>query len=1154
MKYIADFHVHSKYSRATARNLDLENLYVAAQIKGITVVGTGDFTHPAWFSELSEKLVPAEPGLFKLKDSLARDCDVKVPDSCKAPIRFILTAEISNIYKKKDRTRKNHNLIFLPDLEEAKRFNKRLEAVGNIRSDGRPILGLDAKHLLDILISESREGFLVPAHIWTPWFSLLGSKSGFDSIEECFEDLSPEIFAVETGLSSDPAMNRRLSGLDNITLISNSDAHSPFNLGREANRFHTDLSFPAIKKALKTGNPEAFSGTFEFYPEEGKYHFDGHRKCGFCCDPEKSMAYQGLCPVCGKPLTLGVLYRVEELADRKSHEPFKAGQEDVHLVPLPDILSGIFMKGSKSGKIQEAYNHAIEKWGPELGILHDLPIKALESPKVPLLGEAILRMREGRIHLIPGYDGEYGKVEIFTPEERQSLLGQKSLFRGLAESVPLEKESKPAKPEEPVKPESGHPATGQGPRTGNAESSGIPEETKTLLSNAPLDRIASLNEKQQAAVKQRKKPLLIAAGPGTGKTRTITHKIAYLISSGEVLPENILAVTFTNKAALEMKERLSALLKNDGLMPNVCTFHGLCHGILSGRSKKAGARPPVILDDEDQTFMISSAIREAGFHKTPGLSSEKIQSLILRAKQEILSPESDLSKIIPKDLLDPVSRIYGKYRELMEKQEMMDYEDLIFHAVKLLENPDPSAMESLPSYSHVFVDEYQDLNPAQFRIIKALCPIGENLCVIGDPDQSIYGFRGSNPAFFNAFMTDFPGAEKITLDRNYRSCETILKGSLQVIQKNRSRPEETSLHSGIQGIKTLGVICSSTDKSEAVSIGKRIEEMVGGLGFHSMDFGFKQGGFQDRERSFSDFALLYRTQSQGRILADTLMKANIPCRMASRNAMMNQKGLRELISFFRLAEDRGSLMDFQRISGIPGVGLGAKSLDSFRAWFLKTSMTFSQALAHARRFPIASIPPSLQVKLDRFAGMIYKTTERLKHLPVQDKILLLMELPILKPLMSNHPEVTDALAMLVKTASVYGEDGPAFLSDLALKTDVDFYDPRAQCVSLMTLHASKGLEFPVVFICGCEQGLIPFVRHEGAQTDFEEERRLFYVAMTRAKEELYFSWSKKRSFSGKPEIRKLSPFVEEMQDALLRNENGSPSIKKKPDSKQLPLF
>ena len=412
-KFIADLHVHSKFSRATAKNLDFENLYIAAQLKGITVVGTGDFTHPGWFAEIKEKLEPAEEGLFKLKREIARECDKKVPLSCRGKVRFILVSEISNIYKKNNKTRKNHNLVFVPDLNIADKFNSKLDKIGNIKSDGRPILGLDARNLLEILLETSGRSFLIPAHIWTPWFSVLGSKSGFNSIRECFEDLTPHIFAAETGLSSDPPMNWRVSSLDNLTLVSNSDAHSPLKLGREANLFNTNLSYPAIKEAIKTGDRKQFLGTFEFYPEEGKYHLDGHRKCSVCLWPKKTIKNKGICPVCGKPLTVGVLYRVEELADRPKHEKPQKTHPYYSIIPLVNILSEILKVGPGSKKVMNNYNTALNILGPELTILHNLNPKAIDKAGIPLLGEAVKRMRRGEINIFPGYDGEFGRVKIF---------------------------------------------------------------------------------------------------------------------------------------------------------------------------------------------------------------------------------------------------------------------------------------------------------------------------------------------------------------------------------------------------------------------------------------------------------------------------------------------------------------------------------------------------------------------------------------------------------------------------------------------------------------------------------------------------------------------------------------------------------------------
>jgi uncharacterized protein (TIGR00375 family) len=422
MEFIADLHIHSYLSRATAKNLNLEHLNLWAQLKGITAVGTGDFTHPQWFSELSQKLEPAEDGLFSLRPEHAAQTAEMVPTSCRGPVRFILSGEISSIYKKDGKTRKVHNVIFVPKLEVAEKLNRKLDRIGNIASDGRPILGLDCKRLLEIVLETSEDAFLIPAHIWTPWFSVLGSKSGFDSIEECFEDLTPQIFAAETGLSSDPAMNWRVSSLDGLTLVSNSDAHSPGNLGRESNLFDTELSYSAMRDALRSGDPKRFLGTLEYFAEEGKYHFDGHRKCEVRLSPLETMENKGRCPVCGKAVTIGVLYRVEELADRKAGEKPKTSHPYTSLLPLTDVLSEVFQVGPKSKKVvAEAYRVLIERLGPEFEILRRVPLEALEQYGPPLLAEAINRMRSKQVHIAPGYDGEFGIVSLFDEEERSHL-------------------------------------------------------------------------------------------------------------------------------------------------------------------------------------------------------------------------------------------------------------------------------------------------------------------------------------------------------------------------------------------------------------------------------------------------------------------------------------------------------------------------------------------------------------------------------------------------------------------------------------------------------------------------------------------------------------------------------------------------------------
>jgi uncharacterized protein (TIGR00375 family) len=415
MKFIADFHIHSKYSRATSRDMDLENLDKWAKIKGINVLSSGDFTHPVWFENLNSKLVPAEQGLFKLKNSDGQT-------------RFILTTEISCIYSKNGKVRKIHVIIFSPSFKAAEKINDTLGGIGNLKSDGRPILGLDAKELVRIALEASPDCLVVPAHAWTPWFSVFGSKSGFDSIEECFEEYSKHIFAIETGLSSDPAMNWRLSFLDKITLISNSDAHSPRKIGREANVFDTEISYDAIVKAIKDKDPKKFLYTIEFFPEEGKYHYDGHRLCDVSLAPEETKKYNEICPVCGKPLTVGVLNRVNEIADRKEGFLPKNAIPFKRLIPLEEIIADVLGMGTASKAVGFEYQKLIKKLGNEFGILLDIPQKELEKASSAEIAQGIIRVREGRVGILPGYDGVYGKIKIFSDGEKVKPIKQKTLF------------------------------------------------------------------------------------------------------------------------------------------------------------------------------------------------------------------------------------------------------------------------------------------------------------------------------------------------------------------------------------------------------------------------------------------------------------------------------------------------------------------------------------------------------------------------------------------------------------------------------------------------------------------------------------------------------------------------------------------------------
>ena len=408
MKMIGDLHIHSRFSMATSREGTPENLDFWARKKGISLIGTGDFTHPVWREELKERLVTEGNGLYRLRDEYVKEESRKFPGK---GTHFVVSGEISSIYKKNGKTRKVHNVILLPSLEAADTMAQRLEKIGNIHSDGRPILGLDSHDLLEMMLDVCPDGILIPAHIWTPHFSVLGAKSGFDSVEECFEELTPYVHALETGLSSDPAMNWRISKLDRYQLVSNSDAHSPSKLGREANLLDIDCSYEGLYRAIQTG--EGLEGTVEFFPEEGKYHFDGHRKCGVSLSPVEAERLGGICPVCGKKLTMGVDHRVEQLADRAEGFVKKDGKKYESLVPLPEVISTCMGYSAASKKVQGCFEQMIQTLGTEFDILRNVPSEDIKSCAGERIAEGIENVRTGNVKRIPGYDGEYGKIELF---------------------------------------------------------------------------------------------------------------------------------------------------------------------------------------------------------------------------------------------------------------------------------------------------------------------------------------------------------------------------------------------------------------------------------------------------------------------------------------------------------------------------------------------------------------------------------------------------------------------------------------------------------------------------------------------------------------------------------------------------------------------
>ncbi len=603
--YFADLHIHSKYSMATSRDCNLVELARWAALKGIRVLATGDFTHPQWSSEIDEMLEESEEGLLRLKDQYLVD-NIELPGGFgPRDVRFVLNVEISSIYKKNGATRKVHNLIFVPDRESMRRLNARLDRIGNIRSDGRPILGLDSKNLLEIMLETNSESFMIPAHVWTPWFSILGSKSGFDSIEECFDDLAPYIFALETGLSSDPEMNRRVSALDGYALISNSDTHSPSKLGREVNIFAGKPGYREIREAIrasagvarnaeeqgrasKNKDEACFIGTIEFFPEEGKYHLDGHRKCSVRMDPTETENLGGRCPVCGHGVTVGVVNRVLELADMQSGNrpgfaPFW------RMLPLVEVVAQAMDVRPQAKKVVAVYHELLSKLGPELEILCSIDLDTISEKASPLIAEALRRVRSGDVSIQPGFDGEYGTVQLFGAGEREKFMGQESFLPGQKPPASRSLTSKSA-PKKRVR------------------------RSKKTEESAPKNSGDDFNDQQVSAITTFDRPVLVQAGPGTGKTRTLTGRIARTITTAIAEPEQIVAVTFTRKAAKEVQERLVSMLPAEKAEKCwVGTFHQLGLRILDFCSKEGlFESAKCVLDKDEALNLFRQALKSSG--------------------------------------------------------------------------------------------------------------------------------------------------------------------------------------------------------------------------------------------------------------------------------------------------------------------------------------------------------------------------------------------------------------------------------------------------------------------------------------------------------------------------------------------------------------
>lgn len=1058
--FVADLHIHSYLSRATSRELDLEHLHAWAQRKGIGVVATGDFTHPRWLAELRDKLVPAGGGLYKLRDDLANAVDATVPAACHGEVRFMLSVEISSIYKRDERVRKVHNLVYAPDFEVAATIASRLARIGNITSDGRPILGLDSRDLLEITLESSPDAFLIPAHVWTPWFSALGEKSGFDSIDACFGDLAGHVFAAETGLSSDPAMNWRLSSLDRLALVSSSDAHSPEKLGREATLFACEPSYFAMRDALKARD-EGFLGTVEFFPEEGKYHHPGHRTCGVSLSPGEAAALGNLCPKCGRPLTGGVASRVAALADRP--EGFRPGRakDFTNLVPLVEVLGELLGVGATSTRVRRSYDKLLASAGSEMDVLMQLPAEDADREGPPLLGEALRRMRAGQVIRKAGFDGEYGVVRVFGEEERRQLLAQ-TMF-GFAQGM--------------------LPSTGAEART---EAAGANPRTARRQKAPVSDGTARDEDPEQAvAIHHRGSPLLIVAGPGTGKTRTLVGRIAHLIEDDGVEPSAITAITFTRKAAGELRDRLRTRVGAKAARVTATTFHALALAILREFTNEADLPADFAVLGEDERLAL---VRELAERTGTSSDAGKLASAIARTKTDAAAPSQ---AELPPEVADELTVLLPLYQAALQERGALDFDDLVVRAVRLLDGHAPVLSRVRERCVHLLVDEYQDVNASQYQLVRLLAPsdAATGLCAVGDPDQAIYGFRGSHPAYFARFTDDYPNGRTITLSRNYRSAAPVVTLATAVIARAPSRPARPLVAQASGGPKVIRHLVAD-ERAEAELIVAAIERAVGGtdmlmtadlaadetasaiLGKSASELGVAtdtvSGHAADDEASeealaplaFHDIAVLTRLSAQADVIEEALDRASIPCQRASGDGLTSRPHVADLLARLERSHDRSG----------------------------------KKPLADA----IAVLDPD--AKLD--------------------------------------PRRQRAVELLCTLALPFGDDLVAFREAVTLGHDGDVA-LAPQKVSLLTLHASKGLEFPLVFIAGCEDGILPLRLPWLPAIDVEEERRLLYVGMTRAKQRLVLVSASKRHLLGRAVENRPCEFLSDLGARLLEDRRAA---------------
>ncbi len=1050
MFYIADLHVHSHYSRATSKNLNLESLYQWANIKGIQVVGTGDFTHPAWFKELENKLIPDNnTGFYVLKNPPPPLFKYQHID-----VKFCLTTEISSIYKYGEKVRKNHNLLYAPDLETVKKINYQLSKIGNLKSDGRPILGLSARDLLEIVKTASNYAYLIPAHIWTPWFSTLGSKSGYNSIKDCFRDLTSHIFAVETGLSSDPQMNWRVSELDNYTLISNSDAHSPQKLGREANMFNTDLTYNAMFEAIKT--KKGFLGTLEFFPEEGKYHLDGHRNCNVCTIPIQTQEQKNICLVCKKALTVGVLHRVELLADRPENELPKQTTSFIHIVPLPEIIGEIKNLGINTKGVEEAYQHIIGLYGNEFNFIKNVPLENIEKDLGIVYKEAIKRLRAQKAIIQAGYDGVYGKILFFQAGEIEKLHGQLSIFQ---QNLPIIKRKKIA--------------------------------TKQVIKQ----KINKTNEKffihpkQQEIIQNTQGALLVTAGPGTGKTHTLIAWIANAMQKNE--STKVLAITFTNKAVEEIKIRINQKIPQKEKNVIVGTFHSIAYTILQEEKKIQQIYTP-----EERKIIIQQI-----FHH----QNQNIGNILTDffEKNILKKPKYFEQYIQP-------------YLDYLSKNKATDVLTLIYQMLKLWQKDDKLWKKFQKKYTHFAVDELQDINYWQYQWIKMLSKDKNVLC-IGDPNQAIYQFRGSDAKYFFQLKKELQPKTYI-LTKNYRSTHTIVQAASKVIAHNTDYIDMQWEKNEAQGLP-IQLTQHKNAFQEAQHVAKKIQQLV------SKDDNLALGTHDEHQHTYADIAILFRTKQVGKMVFQSLQKENIPIHFHDEKHTTSEihKVLITIFKIFVMPHNTFSLqvflVDILKFSLLEAQRCIKKYIDNqhqFTANLCKEMpITYQKKYIVWHKFyhtykKCTSIQNMLQDIFKMYITPIYK----------EDNDFFLQK------------DILDIAQRYTCKKS--------FLHDIILHKTNNTQEKKSEKVHLLTFHAAKGIEFPIVFIVGAEENITPL-----KYNNKEEERRLFYVALTRAKDQIMISYASQRKMWGNTQQSTLlSRFVEEIPSKLIKKSKINTSYTK----------